>query len=97
MLGTCVHQENHLSSNFLAKSLFRVQKLINRERNADARRTRFRLCHLEPSRNLPRATDPTALSDISHRVLIKSRVFSLPRKKKLITTTQKSVEQQSVL
>lgn len=30
----------------------------------------------------PRAADPTPLSDISRRVLIKSRVFSLPREKK---------------
>lgn len=95
-LGRCFIQRNSHATDFWAKSLFRVQDLINIQQNAEARQTRLRPCHLEPCRNLPRSADPTALSDISRRVLIKSRVFSLPGKN-LITTTQKSVEQRSVL
>lgn len=87
-LGRCFIQRNSHATDFWAKSLFRVQDLINIQQNAEARQTRLRPCHLEPCRNLPRSADPTALSDISRRVLIKSRVFSLPGKN-LITTTQK--------
>lgn len=55
----------------------------NTRQSADARQTPFCSCHLEPSRNLCCAADPTALSDILHRVLIKCFLIAYKKKKKL--------------